>query len=109
MKTNFNIRQIVFTVLSVGLVALAIFDKQLGWFFPWYVQVIFFLVGLAFGIFAVKMSDEAEKVKALSFMAGRPAFNEKEFAGQFYSGDRAEIAAKLREILSHHIPVDLSQ
>jgi acyl carrier protein len=95
--------------MGVGSVALALFDKQLGWFFPWYVQAIFFLVGLACGIFAIKLSDEVEKQQVLSHMAGRPALNGKEFGKQFFPDDRAEIAAKLREILSRHISVDLSQ
>ncbi len=42
-------------------------------------------------------------------MAGRPTLSEKEFGRQFFPNDRAEIAAKLREILSRYIPIDLSQ
>ena len=42
-------------------------------------------------------------------MAGRQALNEKEFGKEFFPNNRAEIAAKLRKILSRHIPLDLSQ
>jgi acyl carrier protein len=35
--------------------------------------------------------------------------NEKDFGKQFFPEGSAEIAAKLREILSRHLPVDLSQ
>lgn len=45
----------------------------------------------------------------MNHMAGRQALNKEEFGKEFFPNDRDEIAAKLREILSRHICVDLSQ
>ena len=93
-----------FFLLSSGKI-----PANLGWPFPWYFSLIFFAAAIVCGFYALKLSDEAEKRRARGHMAGRPALNEKEFGKQFFPNDRAEIAAKLREILSRHIPVDLSQ
>jgi acyl carrier protein len=91
-------------LLSSGKIA-----TNLGWSSPWYSSVIFFVAASVCGIYAVKLSDEAEKRRARSHMAGRPALSENEFGKQFFPDNRAEIATKLRKILSRNIPVDLSQ
>ncbi len=41
-------------------------------------------------------------------MAGRPSLTEQEFGLRYFSSDRAEIAAKLRKILTDLMDVDLS-
>jgi acyl carrier protein len=106
-----NIAQIIlalfgctFFLLSSGKI-----PANLGWPFPWYFSLIFFTAALVCGFYAVKLSDKAEKGRALNHMAGRQALNEKEFGKEFFPNNRAEIAAKLRKILSRHIPLDLSQ
>jgi acyl carrier protein len=82
---------------------------NLGWLFPWYFSVIFFVAAIVCGFYALKLSDKAAKQRALAHMRDRPALNEKDFGKQFFPEGSAEIAAKLREILSRHLPVDLSQ
>jgi acyl carrier protein len=76
---------------------------------PWWVCIFFFLGAGACRFYALKLSDEAEKQRALMHMADRPALNDPEFGKTFFPADRAEIAIKLREILAHHLPIDLSQ
>jgi acyl carrier protein len=105
-----NIAQIILVLLGCTFFLLSSgkIPANLGWPFPWYFSLIFFAAALVCGFYAVKLSDEAEKGRALNHMAGRQALNEKEFGKEFFSND-PEIAAKLREILSRHIPIDLSQ
>ena len=106
-----DLAQIVLGLLGIVLLFLSTgkMPANLGWPFPWYFSLIFFAGAIVCGFYAVKLSDEAEKRRALTHMAGRPVLDEKEFGKQFFKNDRAEIAAKLREILSRHIPIDLSQ
>ncbi len=82
---------------------------NLGWHLPWWFSIVFFLGAGACSFYAVKFSDEAEKQRALMHMTGRPPLDHAQFGKEFFSGEQAEIAAKLREIVAHHIPVDLSQ
>ena len=82
---------------------------NLGWSVPWWFSIIFFIAAGVCGILAVKLSDKAEAQRALCHMAGRPALSEMEFGKQFFPNGRSEIAAKLREILTHHLSVGLSQ
>jgi acyl carrier protein len=51
----------------------------------------------------------SEKQRALRHMQGRPSISDDEFGRLHFSPDRAEIAARLRHILSSHIAVDLSR
>jgi acyl carrier protein len=106
-----NIAQIILVLLGCAFFLLSSgkIPANLGWPFPWYFSLIFFAAALVCGFYALKLSDEAEKGRALNHMAGRQALNEKEFGKEFFPNDRAEIAAKLREILSRHIPIDVSQ
>jgi acyl carrier protein len=82
---------------------------NLGWSFPWYFSLLFFLGAIGCGYFAIKLSDKTEKQCAIVHMAGRPNLNDSEFGQHFFPPDRAEFAARLRQILSRHIAVDLSQ
>lgn len=103
--------QVVLTLLGVAFFLLSsgkIFTN-LGWPFPWWFSILFFVAAGVCGFYALKLSDEAEKQRALDHMAGRPIFNDEEFGKHFFPNDRAEVAAKLRKIVSHHIPIDLSQ
>src|ERR1700733_11451148 len=106
-----NVAQVVLILLGLAffLVSSGKIFTNLGWPFPWWFSILFFIAGGICGFYALKLSDEAEKQRALAHMAGRPAFNNEEFGKHYFQNDRAEVAAKLREILSHHIPVDLSQ
>jgi acyl carrier protein len=51
----------------------------------------------------------SEKRRALRHMRGRPSLTDVEFGRQFFTSDRQEIASRLRQILSRHIAVDVSQ
>jgi acyl carrier protein len=106
-----NIAQMVLALLGCVsfLLSSGKISVNLGWPFPWCFSLIFFAAALVCGFFAVKLSDESEKRRALNHMAGRQALNKEEFGKEFFPNDRDEIAAKLREILSRHICVDLSQ
>jgi acyl carrier protein len=65
---------------------------------------------VAGGIVAlVLLQTWSEKRRALRHMQGRPSISDEEFGGRFFSPDRVEIAAQLRQILSSHIAVDLSR
>jgi acyl carrier protein len=110
-KNWLNAASIVFALIGVAFIALSLGKVQVDFDlkFPWWFSIIFFVAACVCGYFAMKLSDTAEKQKALSHMVGRPALSEKEFGRQFFPNDRAEIAAKLREILSRYIPIDLSQ
>jgi acyl carrier protein len=110
-KNWLNAASMIFALIGVAFIALSLGKVQVdfGLKFPWWFSIIFFVAACICGYFAMKLSDTAEKQKALSHMAGRPALSEKEFGRQFFPNDRAEIAAKLREILSRYIPIDLAQ
>jgi acyl carrier protein len=99
-------------LLALGMVLLLsskIIPVAFGWSLPLWAYVIFFFAATVCGFYAVKLSENAERQRALAHMAGRPALNEREFGKQFFPDDRADIAAKLRDILSRHITLDLSQ
>jgi acyl carrier protein len=51
----------------------------------------------------------SERRRALRHMRGRPSISDDDFGRLFFSPDRAEIAARLRKILSGHIDVGLSR
>jgi acyl carrier protein len=110
-KWLLNVASIVLVLLGCTLFLLSSgkIPANLGWSFPWWFSVIFFLAAGVCEFFAMRLSDEAEKQRALFHMAGRPVLNETEFGKHFFTNDRAEIAAKLRVILSRHLPIDLSQ
>jgi len=95
---------ITFLLLSMGKITI-----NLSWPFPWWFSIIFFVAAGICGFSAIKLSDEVEKRHARAHMAGRMVLSNVEFGKQFFPTDRAEIATKLREILSRHIPIDLSQ
>jgi acyl carrier protein len=42
-------------------------------------------------------------------MQGRPSLTDEGFGNKFFPPDRSEIAARLRQIMSRHIAVDLSR
>jgi len=106
-----NIAQILLVLLGIALVILPsrISPSFLAWPLLWWASSISFLAALICAFFAVKLSDVAAKQHVLDHMAGRPALNENEFGFQNFPPDRAEIAAKLRKILAHHIDIDLSR
>jgi acyl carrier protein len=110
-KTWLSVAQIIFVLLGICCIAFCSSKtwEDFGLKFQWWFSIIFFLAAGVCGYFAMKLSDTAEKQKALSYMAGRPALSEEGFGKHFFPNSRAEIAAKLREILSHHISIDLSQ
>jgi acyl carrier protein len=108
-NTKLNIGQSLLLLSSIGLVSLIILNKALDWKWPWYFLVILALFCLGCGGYAVKLTDQAEKQRALAHMAGRPALSETEFGKRYFTSDKAEIAAKLRIILRDHLDVDLSQ
>ena len=103
--------QIVLVLLSCAMFLFSSgkIPTNLGWSFPWYFSIVFFFGAIVCGFYALNLSDTSAKQRALAHMAGRPVLNEKEFGNQFFPEGRAEIAAKLRKILSRHLPVDLSR
>ncbi|MGA2788004.1 MAG: acyl carrier protein [Verrucomicrobiota bacterium] len=103
--------QIVLILLggAMFLLSSGTIPRNLGWSFPWYFSVVLFCGVIVCFYFATKSSGEAEKQRALAHMVCRPALDEAEFGKRYFPPDRAEIAAKLREIFSRHIIVDLSQ
>jgi acyl carrier protein len=106
-----NIAQIVLAVFGIAsfLLSSGKIPANFGWAWPWWFSIIFFLAAGVCMLFSIRLSDKVEKERALDHMANRPVLNNSEFGKQFFPNDRAEIASKLREILSRHIPVDLSQ
>ncbi|MCX6895631.1 MAG: acyl carrier protein [Verrucomicrobia bacterium] len=110
-QQQLNIAQIVLLLIGCAMFLLSSgkIPASLGWPFPWYFSVVFFFGALACGFYASKSIDEAERQRARAHMAGRPALSDSEFGKQHFPPDRSEVAAKLRQILRHHISVDLSQ
>jgi acyl carrier protein len=106
-----NFSQFVLALLGIiiFLIPFKEIPAYLVWRLPWWVCIFFFLGAGVCRFYAAKLGDEAEKQRALMHMADRPALNDPEFGRTFFSADRTEIAIKLREILAHHIPIDLSQ
>ncbi len=60
-------------------------------------------------VFLVMLQALSEKRRALRHMRGRPSLTDVEFGRQFFTSDRQQIASRLRQILSRHIAVDVSQ
>jgi acyl carrier protein len=106
-----NLRPLIFLIVSVAALLFAI--AKAAWLglshIPWYIRVPSFAIFIAFAGLAQRISDETERKKALSHLQNRPALNVEEFGRHFSPPDRAQIASQLREILAHHIFVDLSQ
>jgi len=94
---------------ALFLLSSGVIPVNLGWTPPWYLSLIFLLSAGVCGFYALRLSDEAEKRRALAHMAGRPELSEVEFGEHYFPIDRAEVAAKLRNILARHITVDLSR
>jgi acyl carrier protein len=111
MTTEFKIssKQGLLIILSTALLLIVGVGNAPSVGLPWYLSVLFGLAALVCGVYAVKLTDEAEKQRALAHMAGRPALSETEFGKRYFPPDRAEIAARLRKIFFRHIIVDLSQ
>ena len=110
-KWLLNVAQVVLVLVGITFFLLSsgkIFTN-LGWQFPLWFSILFFVAAGVCGFYALKLSDEAEKHRALTHMAGRLAFNNEEFGRRYFQNDRAEVAAKFRKILSRHIPIDLSR
>jgi len=108
-ELKLNSKQGLLILLSVAFLLIVGIGNAPGVKMSWYFSVVFGLLGLGCGAYAIKLTDEAEKQRALAHMAGRPDLSEIEFAKRYFPPDRAEIAAKLREIFSRHTIVNLSQ
>jgi len=105
-----SLAQCVLILVGGALFLLSgVIPVNLGWSIPWYFSLIFLLGAGVCGFYALWLSDEAEKRRALAHMAERSALGEVEFGERYFPTGRAEIAAKLRSILARHIPVDLSR
>lgn len=100
---------LVFLGCAMFLLASGKIPANFDWPVPWYFSLFFFLGATGCGYFAIRMSDEAEKLIALAHVAGRRALSDAEFCERYFSADRAEIAAELRRILARHLPIDLSR
>ena len=100
---------LVFLGCAMFLLASGRIPENFGRPVPWYFSLFFFLGATGCGYFAIRLSDEAEKLGALAHMAGRPALSDAEFCARYFSADRAEIAAELRRIFAQHLPIDLSR
>jgi acyl carrier protein len=72
----------------------------------WYWAVAVFVAAfVCFSFVAIKQ----EKRRVEAYFSGRPVLDEKEFGENYFPADRAEIAAKLRQILSNHVGIDLAR
>jgi len=69
----------------------------------------FILLFVAVAAFLVWLQEWSEKRRALRHMEGRQPLTDVEFGKQFFPPDRADIAARLRQIMARHIAVDLSR
>lgn len=49
------------------------------------------------------------RFRVRSRMSGRPALTCEAFGARYFSDDQAAIADRMREILAHHVPLDLSR
>ncbi|MGA3143101.1 MAG: acyl carrier protein [Verrucomicrobiota bacterium] len=105
-----NFAQVVLILVALGLVLLPtkITPTIFAWPLSWWACAICFLSALVCAFFAVRLSDTAVKQRVAEHMARRPSLTEQEFGLRYFSSDRAEIAAKLRKILTNLMDVDLS-
>jgi len=71
----------------------------------WLIGAIVITVGVAL----VLLQGRSIKRRALRHMQGRRRLSGNEFGEQFFTSDRVAIATRLRQILSRHIELDLSQ
>ena len=99
---------LLLVVLSAGAFIFALIAPGL-FPVPWYAQVALVLVAMAISISQVRLSDASEKQRALHHVAGRQPLADTEFGREFFPPEQAEVASKLRSIMSRHIPVDLSR
>lgn len=76
---------------------------------PWYARAVLLVVGAGLGGYAVQLTDETEKQRALKHMEGRQPLTDAEFGCRFFPPQQVEIAARLRTIMARHISVDLSR
>jgi acyl carrier protein len=100
---------LVFLGCAMFLLASGKIPANFGSPVPWGFSLLFFLGTTGCGYFAIRLSDEAEKLSALAHMAGRPALSDAEFCERYFSADRTEMAAGLRRIFARHLPIDLSR
>src|ERR1700734_2061297 len=105
MTTNakLSLKQSFLLLANVAFLLSGVLAKTFSWQWPWYLSVAFGLLSMGCGGYAVRLADEAEKQPALAHTAGRPALNETEFGQKYFTSDKAEIAAKLRNILGNLI------
>ena len=71
----------------------------------WLIGVVVVTVVVALALF----QGRSIKRRALRYMQGRRRLSDNEFGEQFFASDRVAIAARLRQILSRHIQLDVSQ
>ena len=55
------------------------------------------------------LQTRSEKRRALRHMQGRKPLPDDDFGRQFFPPHRAQVAARLRQILSRHVALDLSR
>ena len=99
---------LILVVLSSGAFIFALVAPRL-FPVPWYAQIALVLVAIAISVYQVRLSDASEKQHALRHMAGRQPLADTEFGREFFVGEQAAVASKLRSIMSRHIAVDLSR
>jgi acyl carrier protein len=99
---------LILLVLSAGAFLFALIAPRL-FPIPWYAQIALVLVAIAISIYQVRLSDASEKQRALDYMAGRQPLADTQFGREFFPPEQADVASKLRRIMSRHIPVDLSR
>lgn len=67
------------------------------------------VVGIPLSIGYSRDHHEADRVRAILHMNGRPSLSETQFGATYFTGPHADVAARLRNILSRHIPLDISR
>lgn len=60
-------------------------------------------------VFLLILQTRSERRRALRHMRGRKPLSDHDFGQQFFPAHRADVAARLRQILSRHIDLDLSR
>lgn len=71
--------------------------------------VVAFVVGVWLSARHARITDAREKERALEHMHRRPALDEAQFGQHYFPAEQADIAARIRQILARHIPIDLSR
>lgn len=66
-------------------------------------------IGFPWSIWYARHQYRLERSRAVAHMDGRPALDPKQFGQTYFGQDHAETAARLKNVLAAHIPLDISK